>query len=81
MLREIDAFDMSSIIDAIMDIVESQDPPFYINISGGTNMMAGAATAASFFVGAKGILRARKDRVKFGGFEGDRTSYPEHSLS
>lgn len=52
-LKEIDAFDMNSIINAILSIVEAEKPPFYINITGGTNMMAGAACAASFFVGAK----------------------------
>ena len=52
-LKEIDAFDMNSIINAIITIVESEKPPFFINITGGTNMMAGAACAASFFVGAK----------------------------
>jgi CRISPR locus-related DNA-binding protein len=52
-LKEIDAFDMNSIINAILSVVEVEKPPFYINITGGTNMMAGAACAASFFVGAK----------------------------
>ncbi len=52
-LKEIDAFDMNNIINAILEIVEKEQPPFYINITGGTNMMAGAACAASFFVGAK----------------------------
>jgi len=52
-LQEIDAFDMRSIINAILSIAEVENPPFYINITGGTNMMAGAACAASFFVGAK----------------------------
>ncbi len=52
-LKEINAFDMNNIINAILEIVEKEEPPFYINITGGTNMMAGAACAASFFVGAK----------------------------
>jgi CRISPR locus-related DNA-binding protein len=52
-LKEVDAFDMNNIIDAILSIIETEKPPFYINITGGTNMMAGAACAASFFVGAK----------------------------
>jgi CRISPR locus-related DNA-binding protein len=52
-LKEIDAFDMNNIINAILSIVEMEKPPFYINVTGGTNIMAGAACAASFFVGAK----------------------------
>ena len=52
-LKEIDAFDMNNVIDAILSVVEKEDPPFYINMTGGTNIMAGAACAASFFVGAK----------------------------
>jgi len=52
-LREIDAFDMHNIINEIISIVEKEDPPIYINITGGTNLMAGAACSAAFFVGAK----------------------------
>ena len=51
-LRQIDPFDMNSVIDSIVNISENERPPFYVNITGGTNLMAGAACAASFFVGA-----------------------------
>jgi CRISPR locus-related DNA-binding protein len=52
-LRQIDAFDMNNVISSIIDIVDQEKPPYFINITGGTNLMAGAACAASFFVGAK----------------------------
>ncbi len=52
-LKQIDAFDMYSIINTILSIVEKEERPIFINITGGTNLMAGAACAASFFVGAK----------------------------
>lgn len=52
-LIEIDAFDMNSVINAILSVVDMEKGQIYINITGGTNMMAGAACAASFFVGAK----------------------------
>ena len=52
-LVQIDPFDMNSVINAILAIVEKDRPPFYINITGGTNLMAGAACAAAFFVGAR----------------------------
>lgn len=52
-LKQIDAFDMNDIISTIIGIVDHEKPPYFVNITGGTNLMAGAATAASFFVGAK----------------------------
>ena len=52
-LTQIDPFDMHSIIDTILSIVDKEKSPIYINMTGGTNLMAGAACAASFFVGAK----------------------------
>lgn len=52
-LKQIDAFDMNDVVNAIVSVVDSEKPPYYVNITGGTNLMAGAATAASFFIGAK----------------------------
>src|SRR5437773_9909211 len=52
-LRQIDSFNMQNIIDSIIGIVDNNTPPFYINITGGTNLMAGAACSAAFFVGAR----------------------------
>ena len=52
-LREINAFDMNGIISSIIDIVDHEDPPYFVNITGGTNLMAAAACAAAFFIGAK----------------------------
>lgn len=52
-LKEINPFDMQSVIDAILWIADRESPPFYINITGGTNLMAGAACSAAFFVGAQ----------------------------
>lgn len=53
LLKEVNAFDMDSIVNAIVSIARAEKPPFYVNITGGTNLMAGAACAASFFIGAK----------------------------
>lgn len=52
-LHEIDAFNMQNVIDTILSIVDKGKSPFYINITGGTNLMAGAACTSAFFVGAK----------------------------
>jgi hypothetical protein len=52
-LRQVNAFDMNDIISSIVDIVDHEKPPYFVNITGGTNLMAGAACAASFFIGAK----------------------------
>jgi CRISPR locus-related DNA-binding protein len=52
-LKEIDAFNMNSVINTILEVVELEKPPFFINITGGTNIMAAAACSAAFFVGAK----------------------------
>jgi DNA-binding transcriptional ArsR family regulator len=52
-LKQINAFDMNNIISTIIDIVDHEKPPYFVNITGGTNLMAGAACAASFFIGAK----------------------------
>jgi hypothetical protein len=51
-LRQIDPFDMENIINNIVEIAENDHSHLYLNITGGTNLMAGAACAASFFVGA-----------------------------
>jgi hypothetical protein len=53
-LVEINPFDMHDIINSVIHIVEKEKQgSIYINITGGTNLMAGAACSASFFVGAK----------------------------
>jgi CRISPR locus-related DNA-binding protein len=53
-LIEINPFDMNNIIGSIIRIVEDEkQSSIYVNITGGTNLMAGAACSASFFVGAK----------------------------
>lgn len=50
----IDPFSMSNIVEVLTDIArEESTNNLFINITGGTNLMAGAATAASFFVGAQ----------------------------
>jgi CRISPR locus-related DNA-binding protein len=66
-LKKIDPFDMNSIVNAIIEIADREKgEPIYINITGGTNLMAGAATAASFIVGAKAyyVLDTRKPPEK-----------------
>ncbi len=53
MLREVNAFDMNDVVNAVIHVVDHEDPPYFVNITGGTNLMAGAATAAAFFIGAR----------------------------
>lgn len=53
-LVEVNPFDMNDIIEKIVKVAEQEkDSLIYINITGGTNLMAGAACSASFFIGAK----------------------------
>lgn len=49
----IDAFDLRSVVDTIVSIAK-QHPgdELFINITGGTNLVAGGATSSAFFVGA-----------------------------
>ena len=54
---EIDPFDYSSTITAIMKIrhdemADDPDSRFYINFTSGTNIVAGACCSASYFIGA-----------------------------
>ena len=54
---EIDPFDYSSTINAIMRIHHEEkrvdpDSRFYINFTSGTNIVAGACCSASYFIGA-----------------------------
>lgn len=50
---EIDPFNLRSNVDTIVSIAKEQSEiEIYINITGGTNLMAGAATASAFFIGA-----------------------------
>lgn len=52
-IYEVDAFEMRSVVDTIVSI--ARDHPgeeLYVNITGGTNLMAGAATSSAFFIGA-----------------------------
>jgi CRISPR locus-related DNA-binding protein len=52
--RKVEQYDMNSIVNAITDIAKNEfDNSLFINITGGTKLMSGAATAASFFVGAQ----------------------------
>jgi CRISPR locus-related DNA-binding protein len=51
-LTEIKPFDMANIIESIIEIIEKEkQASIYVNITGGTNLMAGAASAAAFFAG------------------------------
>jgi DNA-binding transcriptional ArsR family regulator len=53
-LRDIDAFSMNSIVNRIIEVARSESyNNRFINITGGTNLMAGAACAASFFTGSQ----------------------------
>lgn len=49
----IDAFDLRSVVDTIVSIARHHpEDELYINITGGTNLMAGGATSSAFFIGA-----------------------------
>jgi len=51
--RTIDAFDLRDVVDTIVSIARNnRNQDLYINITGGTNLVAGAATSSAFFVGA-----------------------------
>ena len=55
-LRPIDGFDFQCIVDEIYSVYEKEHGrgvEFSINITGGTNLMAAAACACAFFVGAR----------------------------
>ncbi len=50
----IDAFDLRSVVDTIVTIAKDHaGEELYVNITGGTNLMAGAATSSAFFIGAR----------------------------
>lgn len=64
-LMKIDAFDMHSVIGAILSISKrEQRDDLFVNITGGTNLMAAAACTGAFIVGAKAyyVLDTRKMR-------------------
>jgi CRISPR locus-related DNA-binding protein len=49
----IDAFDLRSVVDTIVSIAKQHPADeLFINITGGTNLVAGGATSSAFFVGA-----------------------------
>jgi len=52
-VHEISAFELRSVVDTIVSIAKQhQGEDLYVNITGGTNLMAGAATSSAFFIGA-----------------------------
>jgi CRISPR locus-related DNA-binding protein len=66
-LVEINPFDMNNIIEAIVRIAENEkQASIYINITGGTNLMAGAACSATFFIGAKAYYVLDENRLPKG---------------
>jgi DNA-binding transcriptional ArsR family regulator len=51
--RLIDAFDLRSVVDTIVSIAKKHPrDDLFINITGGTNLVAGGATSSAFFIGA-----------------------------
>ena len=49
----IDAFDLRSVVDTIVSIAKQHlGDDLFINITGGTNLVAGGATSSAFFIGA-----------------------------
>jgi len=64
-IREIDPFDYRDVVDTIMDIaLIHKNDNIFINVTGGTNLMAGAATTTSFFIGAVAYYVLDKRYVK-----------------
>ena len=52
-VHEISAFKLRSVVDTIVTIAKGHPgEEVYVNITGGTNLMAGAATSSAFFIGA-----------------------------
>ncbi len=52
-IHEVNAFEMRSVVDTIVTIAKRHaEDDLYVNITGGTNLMAGAATSSAFFIGA-----------------------------
>lgn len=52
-ISEVNPFDLRSIVDTIVTIAKKhENDKIYINITGGTNLMAGGATSSAFFIGA-----------------------------
>jgi len=52
-LELIDAFDLRDVVDTVVNVAQDNpDSEIYINITGGTNLVAGGATASAFFIGA-----------------------------
>lgn len=50
---QIDAFDLRSVVDTIVRVArEHAGDELFINITGGTNLVAGGATSSAFFIGA-----------------------------
>lgn len=61
---KIDAFNMNSVINEIVRIAKKEHSnPIYVNITGGTNLMAAAACVGAFIIGATAyyILDTRKN--------------------
>lgn len=51
--RLIDAFDLRNVVDTIVSIAKQHSgDDLFINITGGTNLVAGGATSSAFFIGA-----------------------------
>lgn len=63
-LRLIDAFAMNSVVNTIFKIAkdEGEEKAIFVNITGGTNLMAGAACAASFFIRAQAYYMLHPDK-------------------
>jgi hypothetical protein len=49
----IDAFDLRNVVDTIVSIAKRHtEDEVFINITGGTNLVAGGSTSSAFFIGA-----------------------------
>jgi CRISPR locus-related DNA-binding protein len=63
-LKVIDPFSMHDIVEVITNIARKEsENNLFINMTGGTNTMAGAATAASFFVGAQAYYIKHSEKL------------------
>ena len=62
--RKVLPYDMNSVVNIITEIARNESSnKLFINITGGTKLMSGAATAASFFVGAQAYYVIHQDSL------------------
>jgi CRISPR locus-related DNA-binding protein len=65
-LVRIDPFDMNDVVEKILNIIKNEFETCIINVTGGTNLMAAAASAAAFISGSEAyyVLDRNKTKLK-----------------